>query len=82
MLGLWLAGSGLITDCVAYNNAFGINVSGPGNVLGNAVFNNSTRNFYFGSGVATAIMADRNSAYGHNPNYVCGSRYHGGRMGD
>ena len=68
-VGLWLAGSGLITDSVSYNNAFGINVFGPGSALGNAVFNNSTRNFTLGSGVATAIMADRNSAFGLNPNY-------------
>jgi hypothetical protein len=64
-----MLGSGLITDCVASNNAFGINVSGPGNVLGNVVFNNSVRSFALGHGVATAIMVDRNSAYGCNPNY-------------
>jgi hypothetical protein len=66
--GLYL-GSGLITDCVTSNNAFGIRVSGAGNVLGNAVFNNSTRNFDLGNGVATAIMVDRNSAFGLDPNY-------------
>ena len=60
---------GLITDCVASNNATGIRLVGPGNVLGNAVFNNSTHNLHLGIGVATAIMVDRNSAFGLNPNY-------------
>lgn len=63
---LW---SGSITHSVASNNSYGIYLLGPGNVLENSVFNNSTRNFSLGSGVATAIMADRNSAFGLNPNY-------------
>ena len=61
--------SGLITDCVASNNNIGIWVLRPSNVIGNAVFNNSTHNLYLGIGVATAIMVDRNSAFGLNPNY-------------
>lgn len=63
-------GGGLITDCVAANNATGIEVKGPATVLGNMVFGNSNHNFYFGNGVATAIMVDRNSAYSKNPNYA------------
>jgi parallel beta-helix repeat protein len=61
--------SGLISDCVASNNVYGIKVLGPANVLGNIVFNNSGYNFDLGNGVATAIMVDRNSAFGRNPNY-------------
>ncbi|MEW6657124.1 MAG: right-handed parallel beta-helix repeat-containing protein [Thermodesulfobacteriota bacterium] len=61
--------SGLITECIASNNEYGIIISGPGNVLGNTVVDNGSRNFYLGNGVATAIMADRNSAFGRNPNY-------------
>jgi hypothetical protein len=71
--GLYLD-SGMITDCVASNNGTGLNgtglkLAGPGNVLGNAVFNNKNRNLDLGNGVATAIMVDRNSAFGLNPNY-------------
>jgi hypothetical protein len=63
-------GSGTVADCVAGDNgATGIRILGPGDVLGNAVFNNSVHNFDLGNGVATAIMADRNSAFGCNPNY-------------
>jgi hypothetical protein len=67
--GLYL-NTGLISDCVASNNATGIKVAGPANVLGNVVFNNSDVNCYFGTGVATAIMVDRNSAYGQTTNYA------------
>lgn len=63
---LW---SGSITHSVASNNSYGIYLLGPGNVLENSVFNNSTRNFSLGSGVATAILADRNSAFGLATNY-------------
>jgi hypothetical protein len=73
--------SGLITDCVASNNATGIRVLGPGDVLGNAVFTNSTYNFSFGNGAATAIMVDRNSAYGCNPNYYVGPNTTGVQWG-
>ena len=62
-------GSGIITDCVAGNNYIGIEILGPGNILGNNANNNSLYNFYVGAGVATSIMADRNSAFGLNPNY-------------
>ncbi|MFZ5452564.1 MAG: right-handed parallel beta-helix repeat-containing protein [Thermodesulfobacteriota bacterium] len=61
--------SGLITECIASNNDLGIALSGPGNVLGNTVVDNASRNFDFGNGVATAIMADRNSAFGLTTNY-------------
>jgi hypothetical protein len=62
--------SGLITDCVACNNADGILFQGPGNVLGNSAFNNSSCNFALGNGIATAIMVDRNSAFGLTINYL------------
>jgi hypothetical protein len=61
--------SGLIADCVASNNFNGIVLEGPGSVLGNNAFNNSGLNFLLGNGVATAIMADRNSAFGLATNY-------------
>jgi hypothetical protein len=61
--------SGLIIDCVAFNNGIGILVYGPGNVLCNVAFNNSSRNFSLGNDVATAIMVDRNSAFGLSPDY-------------
>jgi hypothetical protein len=61
--------SGLISDCVASNNVYGIKLKGPGNVLGNIVFSNSGYNFDLGDGVATAIMVDRNSAFGLPTNY-------------
>jgi len=66
--GLYLE-SGLITDCVSCNNMTGIRVLGPGDVLGSMVYNNATHNFHLGKGVATAIMVDRNSAFGLSPNY-------------
>ena len=61
--------SGLITNCVACNNSLGIVMHGPGNLLANTAFNNSVHNFDLGNGVATAIMADRNSAFGLATNY-------------
>ncbi len=60
---------GAITECVVTDNTRGIELRGPGNVLGNTVYNNSMRNFDLGNGVATAIMADRNSASGLSTNY-------------
>lgn len=64
-----IMGTGSIIDCVATNNNTGIYMNGPGNVLGNSVFNNSFRNFQLGGGGATAILADRNSAFGLATNY-------------
>jgi hypothetical protein len=65
-----LVNAGTISDCVVCDNGnTGIRLFGPGSVIGNVVFNNSTHNFHLGSGVATAIIADRNSALGCNPNY-------------
>jgi hypothetical protein len=61
--------TGTITNCVASNNFYGISVSGPGNVIGNIAFNNSDLNFELGNGAATAIMVDRNSAFGKPTNY-------------
>jgi hypothetical protein len=62
--------AGTISDCVVCDNGnTGIRLFGPGSVIGNVVFNNTTHNFRLGNGVATAIMADRNSALGCNPNY-------------
>ncbi len=61
--------TGIVTECYASNNNKGIFILGQGNVLGNTAFNNSENNFYFGNGVATAIMADRNSAFGLSTNY-------------
>jgi Zn ribbon nucleic-acid-binding protein len=74
--------SGLIADCVACYNNTGIKLKGPGSVLGNCVFNNSTYNFSFGGLVtATAIMADRNSAFGLATNYYVVSQTTGVQWG-
>jgi parallel beta-helix repeat protein len=61
--------SGVISDCVASNNSIGLRMQFSGNVQGNTAFNNSTYNFSFGTGVATAILVDRNSAFGLTTNY-------------
>ena len=61
--------SGLITDSVASNNVTGILFPGPGSILGNTACNNTNQNFYLGSGVATSILVDRNSAFGLATNY-------------
>jgi hypothetical protein len=66
--------SGLISDCVATNNArLGIWINGPGSVLGSIACNNSFANFSFGKGTGientTSILVDRNSAYGGGTNY-------------
>ncbi|MBU4233609.1 MAG: hypothetical protein KKF43_13920 [Proteobacteria bacterium] len=79
-VGIYLR-SGIITDCVASNNNYGINVSGPSNVLGNAAFNNNIQNFKFGMGVPTAILVDRNSAFGLATNYVIPGGTTGVQMG-
>jgi hypothetical protein len=65
--------SGLIIDCVVSNNYRGINMNGPGTVLGNTCIDNSYTNFMFGLGSATAILVDRNSAFGRAPNYIVNS---------
>jgi hypothetical protein len=62
--------SGQIIDCIATNNVWGIQFfHGPGSVMGSTAYNNSEYNFYVGSGSATAILVDRNSAFGRTPNY-------------
>jgi hypothetical protein len=61
--------SGLITDSVASNNVIGISLSGPGSILGNTACNNTNLNFTLGSGIATSILVDRNSAFGLATNY-------------
>jgi hypothetical protein len=61
--------SGLIAACVASNNYRGVWLYGPGDVLGNTAFNNSNKNFFLGNEVATAILVDRNSAFGLATNY-------------
>jgi hypothetical protein len=64
------ASSGLIVDSEANNNgSAGIVLDGPGSVLGNTACNNGIYNFLFGSGSATSILVDRNSAFGKSPNY-------------
>ncbi len=67
--GLFMA-SGIIADCVASNNLWGIQMWGPGSVLGNIAMNNTSHNFQFGNvDTITSILVDRNSAFGLNPNY-------------
>jgi hypothetical protein len=66
--GLFLT-SGLISECTSNDNGYGLVVYGPGTVLENSVFNNSGNNFSLGNGVGTAILVNRNSASGKNPNY-------------
>jgi hypothetical protein len=61
--------AGIIADCVAGNNEFGILIYGPGNVLGNSACNNSLYNFNLGNGTADSIVVDRNSALGLGTNY-------------
>ena len=61
--------SGIITGCVSSNNGYGIRLLGPGSMLGNTAFNNASYNFMLGEIVSTAILVDRNSALGLNPNY-------------
>jgi hypothetical protein len=80
--GLVLTQSGIISDCVACNNKWGIVAWGPATVLRNAAFSNSTYNFDLGIGVATAILVDRNSAFGTPPiNYYIESDTTGVQMG-
>jgi hypothetical protein len=62
-------GSGLITGCEANYNKLGIAMSGPGSVLGNTAFSNSSYNFYLGNGIANSILVDQNCAFSHATNY-------------
>jgi hypothetical protein len=59
---------GIIADCVASNNNSGISLW-SGSVIDSTAMNNTWHNFYLGIGAPTAILADRNSAFGLNPNY-------------
>lgn len=61
--------SGVITDCVASNNSTGIRIQLYGSVLGNIALNNSSYNFSFGTGGASAILVNNNSAFGMTTNY-------------
>lgn len=65
----FILASGLLTGCAASKNFYGMVVYGPGSVLNNTATNNSENNFYFGYGVPTAILVDRNSAFGRSVNY-------------
>jgi hypothetical protein len=61
--------SGLIIDCIATNNVWGIQLFlGPGSIMGSTAYNNSVHNFFVGNGSATGILVDRNSAFGLSPN--------------
>lgn len=67
--GIYLA-SGIIENSVAISNSIGIFLTGPGSVLNNAALGNTIQNFHLGSGVATNILVDRNSASGLATNYL------------
>lgn len=62
--------SGVITGSVASNNSIhGIEIVGPGSIIGNIANNNGTAGFLFGPGI---IMVDRNSASDNGTNYSGG----------
>jgi hypothetical protein len=62
--------SGVITNSVACNNIDGIQLKGPGSVIGNIANNNTIKNFRLGTfNTKTPIMVDRNSASGLSLNY-------------
>jgi len=73
--------NGMIVDCVAADNNYGLAMDGPGSVIGNTVRNNQVRNFYVGSGGANSILVDRNSAFGLTPNYYIPTGTTGVTMG-
>jgi hypothetical protein len=73
--------NGMIADCVAADNNYGIAMEGPGSVTGNTARNNQVRNFSVGSGGATSILVDRNSAFGLTPNYYIPALTTGVTMG-
>ncbi|MHB8068816.1 MAG: right-handed parallel beta-helix repeat-containing protein [Desulfobaccales bacterium] len=62
--------TGVITGSVASNNGdHGIEIVGPGSIIGNIANDNGTTGFLFGPGI---IMVDRNSASGNGTNYSGG----------
>jgi hypothetical protein len=62
--------TGVITGSVASNNSeHGIEIVGPGSIIGNIANNNGTTGFLFGTAI---IMVDRNSASGNGTNYSAG----------
>jgi hypothetical protein len=65
--------SGLVADSISCNNSQGILVHGPGSALGNIANNNTVYNFNLGTGGATNILVDRNSASGLATNYFIAS---------
>jgi hypothetical protein len=63
--------SGTISGCVACDNGLGIVLGGPGSVIDNTAYRNTTWNFFLGTdSVKTPILVNGNSADGLAVNYM------------